>query len=255
MLLAVDIGNTNTVFGLFEGDTLKTDWRAETRVERTGDEYAAFFRGLLELSGLRFSDISAGIISSVVPPATAPVERFFSRYLSMTPLVVGPGMKTGMPILYENPREVGADRIVNAVAAYARFPQGAVVVDFGTATTFDVVTEKGEYAGGIIAPGLMVAADALFRSTAKLPRVEITRPKSAIGRNTVASMQAGLVFGYTGLVDALVQRIRSEVKFVPRVVATGGLGPLITAESSTIEECDELLTLRGLQILHDRNRS
>jgi type III pantothenate kinase len=255
MLLAVDIGNTNIVFGLFEGETLKIDWRAETRVERTGDEYAGFFRGLFELSGLKFADITAGIISSVVPPATAPIERFFARYLSLPPLVVGPGIKTGMPILYENPREVGADRIVNAVAAYARYPQGAVVVDFGTATTFDVVTDKGEYAGGIIAPGLMVAADALFQKTAKLPRVEITRPKTAIGRNTVASMQSGLVFGYTGLVDALVQRIRSEVKFTPRVVATGGLGPLIAAESSTIEECDELLTLRGLQILHDRNRS
>src|SRR6185295_4121945 len=157
MLLAVDIGNTNTVFGLFAGEELRIDWRAETRVERTSDEYAAFFRGLFDLSGLRFADVTAGIISSVVPPATAPVERFFSRYMSLGPLVVGPGIKTGMPILYENPREVGADRIVNAVAAHARFPQGAVVVDFGTATTFDVVTDRGEYAGGVIAPGLMVA--------------------------------------------------------------------------------------------------
>ena len=255
MLLAVDIGNTDTVFGLFEGEALKTDWRAETRVERASDEYAALLRGLFDLGGLKFSDVTAGIISSVVPPATAPIERFFQRYFKLTPLVVGPGIKTGMPILYENPREVGADRIVNAVAAFARFPQGAVVVDFGTATTFDVVTDRGEYAGGIIAPGLMVAADALFRSTAKLPRVEITRPKTAIGRNTVASIQSGLVFGYTGLVDALVQRIRSEIKYAPRVVATGGLGPLIAAESSTIEECDELLTLRGLQILHERNRT
>ena len=255
MLLAVDIGNTNTVFGLFAGEELRFDWRAETRVERTSDEYAAFFRGLFELSGLRFSDITSAIISSVVPPATTPIDRFFSRYTSLTPLVVGPGIKTGMPILYENPREVGADRIVNAVAAHAKFPQGAVVVDFGTATTFDVVTDRGEYAGGIIAPGLMVAADALFRATSKLPRVEIARPKTAIGRNTVASMQSGLVFGYTGLVDSLVERIRAEVKFVPRVVATGGLGPLIAAESKTIEECDELLTLRGLQILHERNRT
>jgi type III pantothenate kinase len=254
MLLAVDIGNTNTVFGLFEGESLKTDWRAETRVERTGDEYASLLRGWFELSNLRLSDITAGIISSVVPPATAPIERFFARYLNVTPIVVGPGVKTGMPILYENPREVGADRIVNAVAAYARFSQGAVVVDFGTATTFDVVTERGEYAGGVIAPGLMVAADALFRSTAKLPRVEITRPKNAVGRNTVASIQAGLVFGYTGLVDAIVQRIRGEVKFTPKVVATGGLAALIAAESTTIEECDEMLTLRGLQILHERNR-
>ena len=145
-----------------------------------------------------------------------------------------------MPILYENPREVGADRIVNAVAAYDRFPQGALVVDFGTATKFDVVTDKGEYAGGAIAPGLLIAADALFRSTAKLPRVELARPKSAIGRNTVASIQSGLVFGYAGLVDSLVDRIRAEVKFTPKVVATGGLARLIAGESTTIEECDEL---------------
>jgi type III pantothenate kinase len=255
MLLAVDIGNTNTVFGLFAGSELRLEWRAETRVERTGDEYAALLRGLFELSGIRMEDVTAGIISSVVPPATSPIERFFSRYVKLAPLVVGPGMKTGMPILYENPREVGADRIVNAVAAYARFPQGAVVVDFGTATTFDVVTDRGEYAGGVIAPGLAIAADALFRSTAKLPRVELTRPKNAIGRNTVNSIQAGLVFGYAGLVDAIVKRIQAEAKFSPRVVATGGLSGMIAAESSTIEECDELLTLRGLQILYERNRT
>jgi type III pantothenate kinase len=255
MLLAVDIGNTNTVFGLFAGNELRLEWRAETRVERTGDEYAALLRGLFELSGIRMQEVTAGIISSVVPPATSPIERFFNRYVKLAPLVVGPGMKTGMPILYENPREVGADRIVNAVAAYARFPQGAVVVDFGTATTFDVVTDRGEYAGGVIAPGLAIAADALFRSTAKLPRVEITRPKTAIGRNTVNSIQAGLVFGYAGLVDAIVKRIQAEAKFSPRVVATGGLAGMIAAESSTIEECDELLTLRGLQILYERNRT
>lgn len=255
MLLAVDIGNTNTVFGLFAGEELRIDWRIETRVERTGDEYAAFLRTLLELEGMRLPDITAAIISSVVPQATAPVERFCQRYLRLAPLVVGPGIETGMPILYENPREVGADRIVNAVAAYARFPQGAVVVDFGTATTFDLVTDKGEYAGGVIAPGLMVSADALFRSTAKLPRVEVVRPKSAIGRNTVASIQAGLVFGYAGLVDALVTRIIAEAQFKPKVVATGGLAALISAESTTIAECDDLLTLRGLQILHERNRS
>src|SRR5262245_52183398 len=244
MLLAVDIGNTNTVFGLFAGSELRLEWRAETRVERTGDEYAALLRGLFELAGIRLGEVTAGIISSVVPPATSPIERFFNRYVKLAPLVVGPGMKTGMPILYENPREVGADRIVNAVAAYARFPQGSVVVDFGTATTFDVVTDKGEYAGGVIAPGLQLAADALFRSTAKLPRVEIARPRSVVGRNTVASIQAGLVFGYAGLVDALVGRIRSEVSFTPKVVGTGGLAQLIAAEASSIEECDELLTLR-----------
>jgi type III pantothenate kinase len=255
MLLAVDIGNTHTVFGLFAGETLRHDWRAETRVERSADEYAALLRGLCELEGLGMADITAAIISSVVPPATAPVERLCERYLRLAPLVVGPGIKTGMPILYDNPREVGADRIVNAVAAHARWPGGAVVVDFGTATTFDVVTPRGEYAGGIIAPGLMVSADALYRATAKLPRVEIARPKTVIGKNTVASIQAGLVFGYAGMVDALVARVRGEIDFDPHVVATGGLGALVARESTAIHDCDELLTLRGLQIIHERNRA
>ncbi len=255
MLLAVDIGNTHTVFGLFTGEALRIDWRVETRMERTGDEYGVLMRGLFELGGMNMGDVTAGIISSVVPPATSPMERFFARYVGIAPMVVGPGLKMGMPILYENPREVGADRIVNAVAAHARWPEGAVVVDFGTATTFDVVTARGEYAGGIIAPGLMLSADALFRATAKLPRVEIVRPRSVVGTNTVASIQSGLVFGYAGMVDALVTRIRAEVDFAPHVVATGGLGALVAKESSTIQDCDELLTLRGLQILHDRNRS
>jgi type III pantothenate kinase len=253
MLLAVDIGNTHTVFGLFDGETLRTDWRAETRVERSADEYAALLRALCDLDGVVMREIKAVIISSVVPPATGPVERFCERYLEIVPVVVGPGVKTGMPILYDNPREVGADRIVNAVAAFAKWPAGAVVVDFGTATTFDVVTNKGEYAGGIIAPGLMVSADALFRATAKLPRVEIARPKSAVGKNTVSSIQAGLLFGYAGMVDSLVERIRAEVDFSPHIVATGGLAQLVARESSTIQDCDELLTLRGLQILHGRN--
>jgi type III pantothenate kinase len=255
MLLAVDIGNTNTVLGLFDGETLRIDWRLETRVERTGDELAAAVRGLFELAGLRFSEVTAGIISSVVPPATISVERFFRRFVEVTPLVVGPGIKSGMPILYDNPREVGADRLVNAVAAHARFPGGAIVVDFGTATKFDVVTDRGEFAGGVIAPGLMVSADSLFRATAKLPRVELTRPKSAIGRNTVAAIQSGVMFGYAGLVDALVARIRSELTFSPRVIATGGLASVIAGETSSIEETDVNLTLRGLRILHERNHS
>jgi type III pantothenate kinase len=247
MLLAVDIGNTHTAFGLFDGEALRLDWRMETRVERTEDEYAATLSGLLELQGLTMRQVTGAIISSVVPPATAPMERLFVRYFGVTALVVGPGMKTGLAVLYENPRDVGADRIVNAVAAYARWPQGAIVVDFGTATTFDVVTARGEYAGGVIAPGLIVSADAL------LPRVEIARPKHVVGTNTVASIQAGLVFGYAGMVDALVNRIRAEMNYAPKVVATGGLGALLARESSTIEECDELLTLRGLRILFERN--
>ncbi len=253
MLLAVDIGNTQTALGLFAGQDLRVDWRIETRVERTADELAALLRGLLDLEDIAMGEVTSAIISSVVPPATAPMERLFSDYWAVNALVVGPGMKTGMPVLYENPRDIGADRIVNAVAAHARWPQGAIVVDFGTATTFDVVTARGEYAGGVIAPGLAVSADALYRSTSKLPRVEIVRPKHVVGTNTVASIQAGLVFGYAGMVDALVGRIRAELDYEPFVVATGGLGPLVARESATIQACDALLTLRGLRILHERN--
>lgn len=255
MLLVVDIGNTHTAFGLFDGEALRFDWRVETRSERTADEHAATLRGLLEFEQLEMRQIDAAIISSVVPPATMPIERLFARYFKLTPLVVGPGMKTGMPVLYENPRDLGADRIVNAVAAYAKWPQGAIVVDFGTATTLDVITARGEYAGGIITPGLLISANALYRATAKLPRVEIARPKSVIGTNTVASIQSGLVFGYAGMIDALVNRIRAEVTYQPKVIATGGLGQLVARESATIEEYDELLTLRGLRLLHERNRS
>jgi type III pantothenate kinase len=254
MLLAIDIGNTNIALGLFDGRSLRADWRLDTRASRTGDEYAALLSQLFGLAGLGFEAVRAAIISSVVPPALFPFEQLCRRHLKVDPLVVGPGTKTGMPILYENPREVGADRIVNAVAAYHRWPQGAIVVDFGTATTFDVVTVRGEYAGGVIAPGLMVSADALYHATAKLPRVEIVRPRVAIGRNTVASIQSGLVFGYAGLVDAIVARVQAEIDFSPRVVGTGGLAALIASESKTIQECDDMLTLQGLALIYERNR-
>ncbi|HET6149132.1 MAG TPA: type III pantothenate kinase [Polyangia bacterium] len=254
MLLAIDIGNTNTVLGLFEDKILRADWRLETRAARTGDEYAALVATLFGLRGLALATVDAVAISCVVPPALFPIEQLCRHHLGVDPLIVGPGTKTGMPILYENPREVGADRIVNGVAAHARWPDGAIVVDFGTATTFDVITARGEYAGGVIAPGLLVAADALYHATAKLPRVEIVRPKNVVGRNTVASIQSGLVFGYAGLVDAIVQRIQAEVDFQPRVVGTGGLASLIAAESRTIQECDDMLTLRGLALIYERNR-
>jgi type III pantothenate kinase len=259
MLLAIDIGNTNIALGLFEpsptsAGSLRADWRLETRSGRTADEYAALLSELFRLAGVEMRAVTAVVVSSVVPPVLFPVEQLCRRHLRVEPLVVGPGTKTGMPILYENPREVGADRIVNAVAAHKRWPGGAIVVDFGTATTFDVVTSRGEYAGGVIAPGLNVSADALFSATAKLPRVEIVRPKSAVGRNTVNSMQAGLVFGYAGLVDAIVDRIKAEVDFQPRVVGTGGLAPLIAAETRTIDECDDMLTLQGLALIFERNR-
>jgi type III pantothenate kinase len=255
LLLAIDVGNTNISLGLYApGRKLRADWRLETRTGRTADEYTALLAELFRRAGLDFSSVKAAAISSVVPPILYPLERFCRKALGVEALVVGPGIKTGVPILYENPREVGADRIVNAVAAYERWPQGAIVVDFGTATTFDVVTARGEYAGGVIAPGLTVSADALYHATAKLPRVEIARPAAAVGRNTVASMQAGLVFGYAGLVDAIVGRIRAEVDFSPYVVGTGGLAPLIARETKTIDECDDMLTLEGLAIIHERNR-
>jgi type III pantothenate kinase len=254
-LLAIDVGNTNISFGLFDGARkLRADWRLETRSGRTADEYVAILSELFRRADLEFNEVKSVSVSSVVPPILAPIERLCRVYLNLTPLIVGPGTKTGVPVLYENPREVGADRIVNAVGAHDRWPQGAIVVDFGTATTFDVVTPRGEYLGGVIAPGLNVSADALYHATAKLPRVEITRPPAAIGRNTVASMQSGLVFGYAGLVDALVGRIKAEIDFDPRVVGTGGLAPLIAAEARSIDECDDMLTLRGLAIIHDRNR-
>jgi type III pantothenate kinase len=254
MLLVVDVGNTNTVLGVYDGDTLRAHWRIETKKGRTADEYAIILRQLYELDAIATPVIAAGIVSSVVPPVLFPIEDFFKRHLKITPLVVGPGIKTGMPILYENPREVGADRIVNSVAAYEDFHQGCIIVDFGTATTFDVVTPKGEYLGGAIVPGVHISADALYHHASKLPRVEIVRPARVVGRNTVASMQSGLVFGYAGMVDAIVERMRAEVDFPARCVATGGLAPLIAKESRTIESSDEMLTLRGLKILYERNR-
>jgi len=254
MLLVVDVGNTNTVLGVYDGDTLRAHWRIETKKGRTSDEYAIILRQLYEISGITWPGVHAGIVSSVVPPVLFPIEEFFKRHLKLTPLIVGPGIKTGMPILYENPREVGADRIVNAVAAFEEFKQGCIIVDFGTATTFDAVTPRGEYLGGAIVPGIQISADALYHAAAKLPRVELVRPARVIGRNTVASMQSGLVFGYAGMVDAIVERMRAEVDFPCRCVATGGLAPLIAKESRTIESSDEMLTLRGPKIPYERNR-
>jgi type III pantothenate kinase len=254
MLLVVDVGNTNTVLGVYQGTELRAHWRIETNKGRTADEYAVVLRQLMDLASVAWGSIQAAIVSTVVPPILFPVENMCKRYLGIQPLVVGTGMKTGMPVLYENPREVGADRIVNAVAAYDRFHQGCIVVDFGTATTFDCVSQNGEYLGGAIAPGIIIAADALYQAAAKLPRVEISRPPKVVGRNTVHSMQSGLVFGYAGLVDAIVERMREELDFPTRCIATGGLATLIAKESRTIEEADDMLTLRGLFLLYERNR-
>lgn len=252
-LIAVDVGNSNTVIGAFVGDDLVGHWRLQTDARRTADEYALLLRQLFELGGLSTTDVSGGIVASVVPPAVAAIAELFQRHLGVPVHVVGPGTRTGIQILYENPREVGADRIVNAVAAHHDHPEGCIVVDFGTATTWDVIAPGGKYMGGVIAPGVTISAEALYERASKLPRVDIVKPRRVIGRNTTESMQAGLFYGYAGMVDAVVERILGELDFEPSVVATGGLAALIAGESRTIRQTDDLITLKGLKLLFERN--
>lgn len=256
MLLAIDVGNTNIVFGLFDGARLVDQFRVESSRGRTADEYAVILRQLLAMRDVKPGDVHAAIVASVVPSLTDPMLGLVKRAFGHEAMVVGPGIRTGMAILYENPREVGADRIVNAVAAFERYKAeggGLVVVDFGTATTFDCVTPKGEYLGGVICPGIQISADALFARAAKLPRVEIARPPKVVGRNTQHSMQSGIVWGYVSMVDGLVEKLVEEMGYPCRIVATGGLAPVIAPLSKKIEDVDEDLTLTGLRILHERN--
>jgi len=254
MLLAIDVGNTNTVIGAYEGKRLVEHFRLETHLRRTSDEWGLFCHQALRHRGVDPARIRAVAVSSVVPPLQHALERMSSRYFGCKPLFVGPGIKTGMPILIDNPREVGADRIVNAVAAWERWPGPLIVVDLGTATTFDVVSAKGEYVGGAIAPGISISVEALSRNASKLPRVDLDRPERAIGRNTVASMLSGIVFGYAALVDGLCARIARELGGPkPKVVATGGLAPLLAGVSDTIDEVSEFITLDGLRIIYERN--
>jgi type III pantothenate kinase len=252
-LLAVDVGNTNTVLGLYEGEKLLRHWRLTTRRDATSDELALSVTGLLSAAGAD-GEPPEVIVASVVPSLRFPLKQALRQMFGAEPLFVEPGVKTGMPILYEVPQEVGADRIVNAVAAHARLGGPCIVVDFGTATTFDVVTAKGEYAGGVIVPGIAISAEALFEKAARLWRVEIRRPERVIGKTTAASIQSGLYFGYLSLVDGVIERIEKELAARPRVIATGGLAELFGGGSARIEEIDPLLTLTGLRLIHERNR-
>ncbi|MEN6561734.1 MAG: type III pantothenate kinase [Acidobacteriota bacterium] len=254
MLLAFDVGNTTIAVGLFRGRKLVRSWKLETDSDRTSDEYGMIILGLFGGAGLTPGKVAGAIISSVVPPLTPVIEEVCRTSFATEPSVVGPGLKTGMPILYENPFEVGADRITAAVAAFEKYGGPVIVLDFGTATTFDAISARGEYLGGAIAPGVRISAEALYLKTAKLPRIELRKPKRAIGRTTVASMQSGLYFGYIGMVTRTIEEIRKELGREARVIATGGFGSQITAELDVIEAYEPDLVLEGLRIIHERNR-
>ena len=254
MLLAFDVGNTTIAVGLFRGSKLARSWKLKTDTERTSDEYGALLLDLMKIAGLPAGKVTGAIISSVVPPLTPVIEEVSRVYFGTEASVVGPGLKTGMPILYENPFEVGADRITAAVAAFEKYGGPAIVLDFGTATTFDAISAKGEYLGGAIAPGVRISAEALYLKTAKLPRIEIRKPKRAVGRTTVSGRQSGLYFGYIGLVTRIIEEMRKEIGASARVIATGGFGGQVTEELPVIEAYEPDLVLEGLRIIHERNR-
>jgi type III pantothenate kinase len=253
MLLVVDVGNTQTHFGTFRGDELLEHWRFATVRESTADELGARLRALLELRGVGLADLDASIVSSTVPQLAPEWAGMAKRYLSHEMLVVGPGIRTGMPLRYDNPREIGADRLVNAVAAYAKVGGACIVVDFGTAITFDPVSARGEYLGGIIAPGVEISLEALTSRAAQLPRIDLVPPRTLIGKTTVDAIRSGVIYGFAGQVDAIVRRLRAELGEETETIATGGLAASIVPYTETIDEVDDLLTLKGLKLLHERN--
>ncbi|GGE21696.1 type III pantothenate kinase [Marinithermofilum abyssi] len=255
MLLVMDVGNTHIVLGIYQGDELIHHWRVHTDRHSTEDEYGMRLKNLFTHAGLHMEQIDGVIVSSVVPPLTYVLKLLSQKYFNRTPLVVGPGIKTGLNIQYENPREVGADRIANAVAAIEEYGTPCIVVDFGTATTFCFIDERGRYIGGAITPGVGISTEALYQRAAQLTRVEIVKPESVVGRNTVKAVQAGVFYGYVGVVDEIVSRMKDQLSQPPAVVATGGLAELICKETKTIDKVDPLLTLKGLKLIYERNRA
>ena len=253
LLLVFDIGNSNIVLGTYEGRKLLKHWRVSTDRQKTGDEYGMLINNLFSYRGIRMEDIDAIIISSVVPPLVVPMIKMCERYFHIKPLVVGPGIRTGIRLHYENPRAIGADRIVNVVGAYEAYGGPLIVIDIGTATTFDVVDTNGDFLGGAIAPGLGTSSDALFARASQLPRIELVPTKQIICRNTIQGMQAGIIFGYVGQIDGIVRRIKQEYGHPMKVIATGGFARMIARESVTIDKVDHFLTLSGLQVLYERN--